>query len=701
MNSPTTPEASSPEGLQSLWLLDAEVFADAIEPDPDLTIDTWADEHRVLSPESSSEPGPWRTERVPHTREIMQALSPSDPTTEVTFVAGTQVAKTETGNNFIGFVMDVAGGAAMMVYPTSNTGKRSSRTRLAKMIESTPRLRAKVSDKARDKANSATLKEYPGGVLAIAGANSAAELKSMPVRFLFEDEVDEYPDDVDGQGPADALAEKRTDTYRLKKKIFRTSTPTELASSKIWKHWKRSDMRRFHVPCPHCAGDLVLRWEGFRWETRKVWEIVRADDGVVVEVEPGTEGAQARDTGELVAVWYECEHCQGRVVEHHKAAMLPAGRWVPERPDVKHHRGYHLPAFYSPLGWYSWEEAVKSRLEAEKDPTGQLLKLWTNTVAAEPWTDVGESLSDTELKQRALDAAIGNAYRRGMVPLGGLMLTASVDVQGARLEVKVKAWGRDKESWLVDHEVIFGDTETSGPWDGLDEYLQKRFPHESGAELRITATAVDAGYRTQIVYDWCRTRSHRHIFPVRGMPYAGRTILGRPNDQDIDHNGKKIPNGVKSFPIGTDTAKTEIYARLKITKPGPGCMHFPRGLPDEYFKQLTAERLVTKYHRGYLKRVWEKDQTERNEALDLEVYAYAAAIYAGITRINWDRLEAALRMTAGDLFVQAQAKEPARVAEEAPPAPSPDDTPAPVQTSTQPRNDRGWIGRREGWLSGR
>jgi phage terminase large subunit GpA-like protein len=127
MNSPTTPEASSPEGLQSLWLLDAEVFADAIEPDPDLTIDTWADEHRVLSPESSSEPGPWRTERVPHTREIMQALSPSDPTTEVTFVAGTQVAKTETGNNFIGFVMDVAGGAAMMVYPTSNTGKRSSR----------------------------------------------------------------------------------------------------------------------------------------------------------------------------------------------------------------------------------------------------------------------------------------------------------------------------------------------------------------------------------------------------------------------------------------------------------------------------------------------------------------------------------------------------------------------------------------------
>lgn len=639
--------------MRSLWLLDCEVFAEAIKPDPELTIDEWADAHRVLSPESSAEPGPWRTERVPHTREIMRVLSPSDPATEVTFVAGTQVAKTETGNNFIGYVMDVAGGAAMMVYPTSNTGKRSSKTRLAKMIESTPRLRAKVSDKARDKSNSATLKEYPGGVLAIAGANSAAELKSMPVRFLFEDEVDEYPDDVDGQGPADALAEKRTDTYRLKKKIFRTSTPTEHGSSKIWKHWKRSDMRRFQVPCPHCAGEQVLRWEGFRWETRKVWEVVRADDGVVTDVPDGTEGAALRDTGELVAVWYECEHCEGRIEERHKATMLPAGRWVAERPEIKNHRGYHLPAFYSPLGWYSWEEAVRSRLDAEKDPTGQLLKLWTNTVAAEPWSDTGEQFSELELKQRALDAAIGNAYRKGTVPMGGLLLVAAVDVQGNRLEAKVKAYGRGKESWLVDYEVIFGDTETSTPWEALDEFLQKKYPHESGATLRIIAAGVDAGYRTQTVLDWCRVRRHRGIFPLRGQSQAGKSVLGKPTAQDVDHLGRKIARGVELFPVGADTAKTEIYARLKIERPGPGCMHFPAGLPDEYFKQLTAERLVSKYQRGYLRRVWEKDAGERNEALDLEVYAYAAAIFAGLNRVNWDRLEATLRATVQDLFVQA------------------------------------------------
>lgn len=683
-----------PEEIQSAWRLDCEIFAEAIEPDPDLTITQWADAHRMLSPESTSEHGPWRTERVPHAAEIMDSLSPGNACTEVTFVAGTQVAKTEIGNNFVGAIIDVFGGPAMMVYPTSGTGRRTSKTRLGKMIEATPRLRAKVSDSSRDAANSATLKQYPGGVLAIAGANSAAELKSMPVRWLFEDEVDEYPDDVDGQGPADALAEKRTDTYRLKKKIYRTSTPTKKGKSKIWKHYLESDRRKRWVPCPHCAGEQVLVWEGFRWETRKVWEVVRADDGEVVQVEPGTEGAKERDTGELQDVWYECTHCQGRIEERHKEVMLPAGRWIPERPQILHHRGYHLPAFYSPLGWFSWWEVVDSRLKADRDPSKALLRMWKNTVAAEPADDGGEQTSDLELKKRALLEA--KPYKLGTVPMGGLMLTAAADVQRNRLEVKVKAWGRDKESWLVDYQVIHGDTETTAPWDALDEYLRKRFPHECGATLPITATFVDSGFRSQTVYDWCRLKAHRHIFPVKGQSQSGKRVLGIPTDQDIDHNGKKIEKGVKLWPIGTDTAKTEIYTRLKIEQPGPSCMHFPLGLPDEYYKGLVAERLVTKYVKGYLRSSWEKDDGVPNEPLDLEVYAYAAALYAGLTRAPWDRIEAALRATAGDLFVQAQAQEAAPAEPQKEVSAPVAEKQAEVQTSAPPPLPR----RKFNWVTG-
>lgn len=678
-------EQSLPQGLPNAWLVDCEVFAEAIRPDSVMTITEWADARRILSAESTREHGPWRTNRVPHARDIMDALSANDPCTEVTFVAGTQVAKTEIGNNFIGYTIDVSPAPMMMVLPTSSVGKRNSKTRLAKMIAAMPTLRSKISEKTRDSANSASLKQFPGGLLVIAGSNSAAELKSQPVRRIFEDEVDEYPDDVDGQGPADALAEKRTDTYSRNKKIYRASTPTKLGSSKIWKHYESSDQRKRYVPCPHCQREQVLMWGQFRYETKKIWEVVRADDGVIVEVDAGTDGAKARDTGELIDVYYECEHCQARIDEHHKDWMLPRGRWVAQAPHVRHHKGYHLPAYYSPLGWFSWRDCVRERLKADKDPTRKLLQTWFNTVDATPYSDHGDKVSGLAVKERAG----AYPYRLGSVPKCALLLTAGVDVQADRLEVAVKGWGRDKESALVDYQVIYGDTETSAPWLVLDDYLKKRFPHEFGCTLGITAVAIDTGYRTQTVYDFCRLRGARHIIAVKGASQAGKTILGRPTPQDIDHIGKKIPNGIMLWPVGTDTAKEEIYARLKIELPGPGYMHFPLGLPDEYFKGLTCERQVTRYVNGFLRTKWEKDAGDRNEPLDLEVYAYAAAVLAGLTRMNWDRNEAHLRATAGDLFVSA---EQARI-EPPPPAPAPE-----VQASVAAP---GYVPRREQWLAPR
>jgi phage terminase large subunit GpA-like protein len=60
----------------------------------------------------------------------------------------------------------------------------------------------------------------------------------------------------------------------------------------------------------------------------------------------------------------------------------------------------------------------------------------------------------------------------------------------------------------------------------------------------------------------------------------------------------------------------------------------------EYFKQLTAEQLVTRIVKGYPKRIWQKIR-DRNEALDCRVYARAAAIALGIDRWSenkWEQL---------------------------------------------------------------
>ena len=47
-------------------------------PPPLLNISEWADQNRVLSSESSAEPGKWHTDRAPYQREIMNAVTQSD-----------------------------------------------------------------------------------------------------------------------------------------------------------------------------------------------------------------------------------------------------------------------------------------------------------------------------------------------------------------------------------------------------------------------------------------------------------------------------------------------------------------------------------------------------------------------------------------------------------------------------------------------
>lgn len=59
-----------------------------------------------------------------------------------------------------------------------------------------------------------------------------------------------------------------------------------------------------------------------------------------------------------------------------------------------------------------------------------------------------------------------------------------------------------------------------------------------------------------------------------------------------------------------------------------------------YFKQLTAEQLVTKVAKGYHKREWQKIR-ERNKALDCRIYARAPSIALDVDRFTdkqWQRL---------------------------------------------------------------
>ncbi len=488
---------------------------EGLTPDPLLTVSEWADRHRMLSSKASAEPGRWRTNRTPYLRAIMDCLSPTSAIERVVFMKAAQLGATEMGSNWIGYVIHHAPGPMMAVWPTVEMAKRNSKQRIDPLIEESPALAERIAPaRSRDSGNTILAKEFRGGVLVMTGANSAVGLRSMPVRYLFLDEVDGYPLDVEGEGDAISLAEARTRTF-ARRKIFIVSTPTISGASTIEREYEASDQRRYFVPCPHCDHRQWLRFEQLRW----------------TQDEPDT-------------VAYICEACEEPIHEHHKASMLEQGEWRAMAEAVGRTAGFHLSSLYSPVGWRSWRDIAAAWESAVSKESGSAaaIKTFRNTELGETWVEEGEAPDWQRLLERRED------YPIGTVPAGGLLLSAGADVQKDRIEVSVWAFGRGKVSWLVEHRVLMGDTARDGVWKRLAELVDEQWTHASGASMPLARIALDTGFATQEAYAFVRACRDARVMAVKGVA-RGAALIGTPTAVDVLRNGKKLRRGVKLFTV--------------------------------------------------------------------------------------------------------------------------------------------------------
>lgn len=621
------------------------------KPTPRITVSEWADRNRVLSSVSAKEPGQWRTDRTPYLKEIMDCLSEKSDHQKVVVMMASQSGKTEVGLNWIGSIIDLTPGPILMVQPTLGTAEKYSKQRLAPMISTSPALKGLVRDsRSRDSGNTTLIKEFRGGILSIVGSNSSASLSSMPVRFVFLDEIDRFEGDVDGQGDPVGLALRRTNTFGSSKKILLTSTPTIKGFSRIEKAFAESDQRYYWVPCPFCNELQILEWAQIRFAK-----------------------------GQRHLAHYVCVHCGAEIQEFHKTKMLLDGRWIASSPGIRKAAGFHLNGLYCPLGWNSWGDIAVEHGEKYRDPSQ--LKEWVNTVLAQSWEESSEKLDGEGLMERR--EVFGD-----FLPAGVVVLTVGVDVHPDRLEVEVVGWGRDEESWSIRHIVISGDPTGPLVWEDLDNLLLTTFPHARQIDdLPIFAAAIDTGgHNTMQAYAFCRDRQDRRVWGIKGIGGMGKPLW----PQRASRNNKgRIP----LFIIGVDAAKESIYARLRIKAPGPGYCHFPKDRDAEWFRQLTAEKVATRYLKGRPIREWKKPDSARNEALDCRVYAVAALhgmMNMGF-RLNVEaEWQEAIPLREGLSFVTSDAKLRIVVAE----------TPQIILPATAPETIKPqWLsGRRTGWL---
>ena len=570
-----------------------EESLESLRFEKELTVSQWADSHRILSSRASAAPGPWSTDRTPYLRGIMDALSASDPVQRVVFMKGAQLGATECGSNWLGYIIDHAPGPLLAVQPTVELSKRLSKQRLQTMIEETPRLRAKIaSPRSRDSGNTLFSKEFPGGMMLLTGANSAVGLRSTPCRYIFLDEIDAFPVDVEGEGDPCSLAERRSTTF-ARRKIFMASTPTIKDYSRIETEFLLSDQRRFHVACPSCGTLDWLKWPQLKMENE----------------DPST-------------VVYECEHCKERFSEAHKTELLINGRWIATAECDGKTAGFHLSSLYSPLGWKSWEEICEDFLKSKHD--APKLKTWVNTILGETWEeDYASKVSANALMERC------EHYEPGVMPEESLALTGAVDVQDNRLAISIFAWRGPsdcEEGWLLHHQEIYGDPGRPEIWKQLDEIVLREWSHASGVKLRPDIIAIDSGgHFTSEVYQYARERTRQGVIAIKGQSQRNKPAIGRPTKVDINYKGKALKGGALVYPVGSDTIKTTLFSRLKHNEPGPGYLHFHMSTTNEYFEQLTAEKQVMRHNRGgFAHREWVKKPSARNESLDTLVYSYAA-----------------------------------------------------------------------------
>jgi phage terminase large subunit GpA-like protein len=619
-------EATAAKAIRRAWRLGAL-------PPPLLRVSEWAQERRRLNRKEAAEPGPWSNERTPYLVELMDALSWDSPYREVVFMKGAQVGGTEAGNNWLGSSIDTNPGPIMLILPNIDIAKRISKNRLDPLIESTPVLAAKVREqRGRDGGNTRLEKQFPNGVLTITGANSPIGLRSMPARDLIMDELDAFTLSSGDEGDPVFLAERRTSTFQ-RGKVFKISTPKREGTSRIAAAFAKTDQRYYFVPCPECGEHQVLDWSQMAWD----------------DVGPDRDPEH---------VYMACKVCGSLIEEHKKTWMLTNGEWRPTaEPLDRRAVGFHLSSLYSPVGWYSWRDAVIAYTRAEREQDDTKRQVFINTVLGLPYAGMVEQPEWRKLFDRR------GTHEAGTVPHGGVILTAGMDVQANRIEAEIVAWGRRFESWSIDYIVLDGDTTKAEVWGKLYELMSRDYPHASGASMPIRAMGIDTGYRTQAAYAFA-ARFPQPLWSPKGVVVAApRTCIamkGRDDETSIVLSARRIAQQRKAsmmrlYTIGVSYLKEEFYGWLRQEMPTPeeaaggalvpaGFAHFP-DYHESYFRGLTAERRLIEQKNGRMTTRWVKDANMPNEPLDCRLYARAAAAMLGIDRFsdeNWDAMEAPL-----------------------------------------------------------
>lgn len=696
----------------------SSAFASGIRPPPRIDVSDWAKKYRKFG-DDAPHPGDYDPTRAKYLKEIHDRCSPHDPAPVVSVIKCGQSGGSVTGENFIGYVSDVAPGPMMYVGPTISAAKDWLAEKFWPMVEASPRLNPArggsiMPKRQRDGAGTTALRVRfrKGGWMLIAGANSAATLRQHSIRYVIEDDLDQFPDDLDNQGSPEGMVTTRLTTFTKQgtAKRLKISTPTNKGASKIGSAYAASDRCRYYFKCCHCGARFDPTFEDLDWPEG------RPDQAVLKPPccsEPIAEWAKEQiSTEDGWCPTNETADDFGELATPPRVMAEQEFQAWRKRNRLGRHPGYHITGIIS--AFLSFADLCLLFVEARGDVNK--LRAWTNLQLGEEFVLKGDAPPAEDLKVlREQD------WGKGQVPWGPSVFTLGCDVQGDGIYFEAVGWGHGLENWGLDHGFLPGPTDNpgEGAWARLEEYAKRTFVLPGGRTYGFDQICVDASYHTDAAKAFCR-RSPKRL-PVYGREGWTLPILGRgqaihfmPGQKPKGRQKKKA--GDEAHLVGTYGAKYSWFGFLRasiahgqavlgggVVEPIRGQIHFGRDATDDYFDQLTSESCVVEVKKGQPRRVWKVEPGRENHWLDCRVYNRAAAEALTLdsrSEADWLALQAVRYAAAdpiqGDLIALANRPhaEAAPVARPAPPqsADAPDAAPANAAAEDD------WVGADEGWL---
>lgn len=543
-----------------------------LELPPRLPVDEWSEQHRVIV--VGAEPGPWRNPRTPYLVEPMRCLT-DHRVRDVVLMAASQVGKTEVGINWFLRNIDCDPSYLLWVTSTEKQLKKVSRGRFDPAL-SEARFAGRVSPKkGRDADRTTYSVAFENGRLCYGTSHSPSDLSSDPQKFVTYDEVDRYDLSSQDEGDVIDLGRARQSTFELNgARSLYISSPGIAGMSRIAQLYEESDRRRYFVRCHACAHAQHL-----------VFEQVKFPAGPT-------------------SAYYECERCKARWTDAQRwAALQPdaGAEWVAEQP-FKGSAGFHLSQLYSTFVGLTTlaDRWIKSEGKIEQR------QVFFNTVLGLTWSVDAEAVDADTLPR---EDWTGYDF-----PLDACLLVAFVDVQGNRLECSTYAVSPDESLYGVHHEVLVGQVSQREVWEALAQHLERSWRRQDGREFRVAATGVDCGFEADRVIKWCAARSAQGkiAYAIKGFAEGFRGPIV----------AKRTPSRARAggffYAANTDASKYQVLQRLKAEGAFER-LRFPKRdcFSDDFFEQLTSEKLVWRPRRGGLSVLeWHRKPGVRNEALD-------------------------------------------------------------------------------------